>query len=1024
MSTDLFKISAQDINDEQSQSVVVNDIELSKMEPRDRHASVRLSVLNPQLAKKLQKFDTSNDGSIELSEAIQALVTLQKQSNNYKKMLYLIIPLCILILASVFGVTILALKMMKDTGVSNGSLVDMSGNVLKVGSADMAVDGGVLKGNDGAAVKVMSQGGTADLAAVESFIPSTNIDEYQSFQDIYSGKLVHHSVKTFQDANPATFSIGSNVFELQSLEKVGFLKDSVNQVFSVSGVGIDVGTTTIDYNKNIMDIANDGFCYPQYQNLASYPSCTSQLDWAKCQSDYPIFFQPGNYTRNVCNLQQYQTVVLQSTGLNTRINQCWSLLETQYFENNFAETRVDYSSVYYIKKIGSSTCFGKLCGYTGANTIESSENEVTTTSYCTTTGQYLCSCNTQLDNSNCVGVIDQNMINPSTYQVITAIDVRNKTKITDIGKNQTDSLFAASQIFRRDCPSCVPSHQVIYYKRISPIPSFLSIYDLFYNWHSNGNILNRDFLLFSSLKDLLQNRNPWVFCNYNIQNVGFPADCGSNANSQYVTNPILNLNSSLIIKNVRYIYFTWNPNESICYSGPYDFTNYPYSEQMNGCSVRPDLSFWIEGIYGPDGTNYRTSTLFQAFNSNGATYTVASESCGSSCGPDQGSTFSIYNVQKLNGQYYLKVDLGQNVPVQSIVLRERLNCNNCWWRMWYGNIRLESTTGFLFNTTIPGLKPRTKYTNILFSNNVNAGQPTYSFSIVNTGVSNYTNSTGQLCKRTCSYYNVKSTLVDPVQYCSDKTNCNCITTIDQTTGFKNQKCTYDKKFYGWSEQCFQSSYCPINYQGMPVSSCKCQVTESNPPVQNSLVYTDPIPIPNLFISSSVYANARCQVTYKINNIPAPQCFNYTTQRQACNLLFTSTFSRQRLSIDFGSWYIYQSNVIRDYNFDWSQLKTIPSFCSNSICDTSCQLGKWCAYIHVPFRNDSNIINTVAYVNSFLNGISADVRILSVDVPQNGMMKSSSISNSMSMKAISYSSGKVTGYLSSTSYKSTSTSSTG
>ena len=32
------------------------------------------------------QFDTTNDGELSLEEAIQGLVALQKQSNNYKKM--------------------------------------------------------------------------------------------------------------------------------------------------------------------------------------------------------------------------------------------------------------------------------------------------------------------------------------------------------------------------------------------------------------------------------------------------------------------------------------------------------------------------------------------------------------------------------------------------------------------------------------------------------------------------------------------------------------------------------------------------------------------------------------------------------------------------------------------------------------------------------------------------------------------------------------------------------------------------
>jgi hypothetical protein len=97
---------------------------------RDRHASVRLSVMNPDLAKKLRKFDTSNDGSIELSEALQAIVTLQKQSNNYKKMIWMFVPVILALIGCMFGVSLLAIKLTKDTQVSQGTLTDINGGVV------------------------------------------------------------------------------------------------------------------------------------------------------------------------------------------------------------------------------------------------------------------------------------------------------------------------------------------------------------------------------------------------------------------------------------------------------------------------------------------------------------------------------------------------------------------------------------------------------------------------------------------------------------------------------------------------------------------------------------------------------------------------------------------------------------------------------------------------------------------------------------------------------------------------------
>ena len=76
--------------------------------------TVRLSVLNPALRERVEKFDTGNDGELDINEAIQGLITLQKQSNNYKKMIWLLIPVLCLVLAGSFGTTILAINLTKE----------------------------------------------------------------------------------------------------------------------------------------------------------------------------------------------------------------------------------------------------------------------------------------------------------------------------------------------------------------------------------------------------------------------------------------------------------------------------------------------------------------------------------------------------------------------------------------------------------------------------------------------------------------------------------------------------------------------------------------------------------------------------------------------------------------------------------------------------------------------------------------------------------------------------------------------
>ena len=90
--------------------------------------SVRLSVLNPALRERVEKFDTGNDGELDINEAMQGLITLQKQSNNYKKMIWLLIPVLCLVLAGSFGTTILAINLTKEIHQNSGILTSKMDN--------------------------------------------------------------------------------------------------------------------------------------------------------------------------------------------------------------------------------------------------------------------------------------------------------------------------------------------------------------------------------------------------------------------------------------------------------------------------------------------------------------------------------------------------------------------------------------------------------------------------------------------------------------------------------------------------------------------------------------------------------------------------------------------------------------------------------------------------------------------------------------------------------------------------------
>ena len=117
---------------------------MSSNDHQPQRTSVRLSTLNPQVREKLVKFDTGNDGELTIEEAIQGLVALQKQSNNYKRMLYFIVPLMTIMLACVLGVNILAIQLTKDlrtsTMTGNSVLTNTHGKVLATSTYSNSVD--------------------------------------------------------------------------------------------------------------------------------------------------------------------------------------------------------------------------------------------------------------------------------------------------------------------------------------------------------------------------------------------------------------------------------------------------------------------------------------------------------------------------------------------------------------------------------------------------------------------------------------------------------------------------------------------------------------------------------------------------------------------------------------------------------------------------------------------------------------------------------------------------------------------
>jgi hypothetical protein len=103
----------------------------------ENNKSVRLSSFNVDVRSKLAKFDTDNQGELNINDLTHAVITLQKQSNNYKRLLYIILPIMLVMIASIFGTTILAINLTKDIKTnSSGSLVNaISGQVVSTSQA-------------------------------------------------------------------------------------------------------------------------------------------------------------------------------------------------------------------------------------------------------------------------------------------------------------------------------------------------------------------------------------------------------------------------------------------------------------------------------------------------------------------------------------------------------------------------------------------------------------------------------------------------------------------------------------------------------------------------------------------------------------------------------------------------------------------------------------------------------------------------------------------------------------------------
>jgi len=98
----------------------------------------------------------------------------------------------------------------------------------------------------------------------------------------------------------------------------------------------------------------------------------------------------------------------------------------------------------------------------------------------------------------------------------------------DAGAKKFDEMFRKSRthIIKRMCGKCGPEHRVMYYRRLTKAYSFAPYSYMKNDWKRHNNILNKDFGLYSSYSDAIQDTGRWQFCNYDDPGIGFPRDCG------------------------------------------------------------------------------------------------------------------------------------------------------------------------------------------------------------------------------------------------------------------------------------------------------------------------------------------------------------------------------------------------------------------------------------------------------------------------------------------------------------------
>ena len=130
-----------------------------------------------------------------------------------------------------------------------------------------------------------------------------------------------------------------------------------------------------------------------------------------------------------------------------------------------------------------------------------------------------------------------NALGQKKYKDEDIIVVKKCKIVKNLGKFDINNKFKKSLIFKYKT-----NEETIYYKRLTKIPKDFDLYSLLLEeFVDKNNKLGIDFNLYSTLNDMINNTNPWLFCNYNAKDIGFPRECGrkSPEKNRWASNPFV-----------------------------------------------------------------------------------------------------------------------------------------------------------------------------------------------------------------------------------------------------------------------------------------------------------------------------------------------------------------------------------------------------------------------------------------------------------------------------------------------------